>query len=210
MDTDPDQAVWHMICLLEQIPFLKHPGFSQEGESRLIFRPFKKKELDNSITHSKVLYREAGHILVPYLKIYCGNCVDPREDLAHFIGWPVVSLTVGPGHDQDVVFESLIHRLEYGVTKFLPFSDEELLQAKKKYLLAFWEQLTPICPDFQSFISKVNMITSLNTDEAFCDIEMALHTNQIVQQKYASYCANNYLCTSGILIKKSQIPYIFN
>ena len=202
-----------MIHLLEQIPFLKHSGFRQEGESRLIFRPYKKKE-DSKIIHSKVFYRESGHILVPYLKIYCGVVQDSKP-LSACIGWPVVSLTVGPGHDQNVVFESLIHRVEYGVTKFYPFTEEEKTEAKKNYLLGFLRRFSehPVLHDLLKNVEqfKTTDFQSQQGIEQFFRITTNKIRNEpTIQQEYESYCSDNYLCSNGIIIRKSHIPYIFS
>lgn len=211
INKDPELFAPRMIQLLEQIPFIKHSGFSQEGESRLIFRPHKRLESDDTITHSKVGYREAGHLLIPYLEIYCGQPADPKADLAHSIGWPVVSVTVGPGHDQDVVFESLIHRLEYGKTQFRPFTEEEKFLANKKFILEFIRQHIKQHPCLRDMDGKVHRLkdNSAKAQSALEEIKEKLHTDQEFQKEYTAYCAGHYLCDSGLLIKKSQIPYIF-
>lgn len=216
IDQDIDQAVWRIICLLEQIPFFKHPGFSQEGESRLIFRPYKK--IDGcKLTSSKVGYREWGHVLVPYLEIYCGKSKGDVGDLSECIGWPVVSVTVGPGNDQDVVFESLIHRLEYGNTKFLAFSNEEKHQAREKYFHGFStrcieklhtseEVIREWWDTYPNYLSFRRWDQELLSDECRGSGD---NQNKQLQREYESYCASHYLCSSGIIIKKSKIPYIF-
>lgn len=206
-EEDPDLFVWKMIYILEQIPFFKHSGFSQEGESRLIFRPYKRLEPDDSITYSKVGYREAGHILVPYLEIYCGSPADPKANLADSIGWPVVSLTVGPGHDQDVVFESLVHRLEFGRSKFRAYSENELFWAQKTFYQNFSDQypgaasLRPILMDLRKRKGET---------DPFQTVKKFFSDHPELRQEYDDYCTKQHLCSNGILIKKSQIPYIFS
>lgn len=207
IEEDPDLFVWKMIYILEQIPFFKHPGFSQEGESRLILRPYKRLESDDSITYSRVGYREAGHILVPYLEIYCGNPADPKASLADSIGWPVVSLTVGPGHDQDVVFESLVHRLEFGKNKFRAFSEDELFRAQKKFYRNFSDQY-PEADSLRPILTGLRK--RKGEDDPFQTVKKAISNDPELRRGYDDYCTKQHLCSSGILIKKSQIPYIFS
>ncbi len=208
IEQDPDLFVWQMICMLEHIPFLKHSGFSQEGESRLIFRPYKRLEPDGTIICSKIGYRETSHILVPYLEIYCGNPTDPKANLADSIGWPVLSLTVGPGHDQDVVFESLVHRLEYGKTKFQVFSEEELFRAQKTFYQNFSRQYSKAYADLSTKLRSLRR--QKGKSDPFQSIKESICANPELRREYDDYCSKHYLCTNGILIKKSQIPYTFS
>ena len=207
-----DSRTYHMISLLERIPFIKHDGFSQEDEYRMVFRPYKSWKDDHTILRSDVGYREADHTLIPYLRIFCGNEVDAK-DPKYQIGWPVTSLTVGPGHNQDVVFRSLIHFVESGKCKLLRLSKEEKANALSLFLKSFsnWLAIYSVKEESKKLIKQVDALTPFGKMPLDRDRVMnQLRKNEKLYSLYCAYCEDNYLSRGGIHIKKSKIPYIFS
>lgn len=207
-----DFRTYHMTALLERIPFIKHDGFSQEDEYRIVFRPYKTWNDDHTILRSDVGYREADRTLIPYLRIFCGNEVD-RKKPEYQIGWPVTSLTVGPGHNQDVVFRSLIHFVESGKCKFLRLSKEEKSDALLSYLTSFSQWITTSNAVESPKILARKLADLVRTEKGLLDRDMVmdrLRKNKELYSVYCSYCEDNYLSRGGIYIKKSKIPYIFS
>ncbi|MCE4937455.1 DUF2971 domain-containing protein [Aliivibrio fischeri] len=87
---------------------LKHGGFSEECESRIIF-PASESDFQNNIQ-----YRARGDILVPYIEVPISlDCIK--------------SITVGPVKDQDLAFNSMydfikkierVHQVNIGNIEF--------------------------------------------------------------------------------------------
>ena len=202
--------------IFSDVPYYKDNGFRQESEARLVFRPFKKLQ-GGSCVRSKLGYRTSNHLLIPYLVIYCAETNNHSK-----LGWPIVSLTVGPGHNQDMVFDSLVHFMEYGDIKVHCFSDDELLRARINYYYEF----------FASYVRKKKPDTKKGMEEwkhkAFSAIKgrkicsaqeqeqylfnLTIPKNGVGKhtQAFAEFCARTYLASNGIIIRKSKIPYIFS
>jgi hypothetical protein len=77
--------------------YIKHPAFTAEREGRLAFC------VPNLARFGAVKTAIRHEVCVPYLDIRVG----PTEDNPEGLGWPVKSVTVGPGRRQDQVFRSL-------------------------------------------------------------------------------------------------------
>lgn len=200
------------------VPYYKDTGFRQESEARLIFRPYKKLNGDKLI-YSKLGYRTANYLIIPYLKIYCAEAGNPDQ-----LGWPIVSLTVGPGHNQDAVFEGLIHFVEYGPLKICKFTDEELMWARIRYYYEFLADcgiLHMAEPPSASGRTtweenagaeiKRKGITSAIEQERFLYArgQKSLKRDQY-DQRFREFCGHAYLATNGVIVRKSRIPYIFS
>ena len=202
--------------LFSDVPYYKHGGFRQEREARLVFRPFKKLE-NNFCVRSKLGYRPSNHLLIPYLVIYCAE-TNAHENL----GWPIVSLTVGPGHNQDMVFDSLVHFVEYGDIKVYRFSEDELLNARINYYYEFFTSCgQKKNPDTKKGAKawkekafsaiKDKKICSAQEQEQYL-FNLTIPKTSIVRhtQAFTEFCARTYLASNGIIVRKSKIPYIFN
>lgn len=99
------------------VPFFKHQAFSPEEEVRLAVRPIavplNYKGPDegklSGIFRAKIYHIESNHILKPRLKIQwkndgTGNSVTNS---------PIKSITAGPGVNQQMTYQSIIHYIEY-------------------------------------------------------------------------------------------------
>ncbi len=234
--------------------FFKHQGFQAEAESRLVFAPYKYQYKHRSkvkvihsgqkakvihskvkvscgeekvkVIHSKVGYRLNEHVLIPYLEISCADAEDPKKT-----GWPIVSLTVGPGYNQDVVFESLIHFVEFGDNKSYEFDKEEKRAALITYYAGFFSTFLPReegeNEEAHYERARKEIERRIKPIEDLNELENAIFT--LCYEQYTKYKQNgkktgtefevsfneyrqkNYFSLKkGIIIKKSSIPYIFN
>lgn len=202
------------------VPYYKDTGFHQESESRLIFYPFKKME-GGKIICSKLGYRTSNHLLVPYLVIYCAQTDDLKN-----LGWPIVSLTVGPGHNQDAVFEGLIHFIEYGSLKICPSTEEELMRARIRYYCEFLAScnmqrkavfsgdLSKWAKTMEEKIQSMGITSALNQEQFLYAQGQKKFGSDKKKLEYSTsfqaFCRHSYLASNGIIIQKSKIPYIFN
>lgn len=79
----------------DMTPYVKRVEFKAEAEYRLVFdwplllQPFR------------IDYRNDHHVLKPYLDIECEN------------GWPINEIIVGPGFNQEAVYQSIQHFLKH-------------------------------------------------------------------------------------------------
>ena len=83
------------------IPFCKNKSFKEEKESRLIF--YSVEGASAGIKPFNIKYIPSGNILKPTLKVSF-RAIDERKGI-------VKKLTVGPGQDQELVYNALIHIL---------------------------------------------------------------------------------------------------
>lgn len=109
--------------LYELAPLFKHNSFVEEHESRLLFRPLY---LDKHDAKKLIYYRSTGDKIMPYMKIK----VQGKKEYENK-RYPVIkSLTVGPGRNQDLVFEALIHFVK---NKFYGEENSRILLSRKDY-----------------------------------------------------------------------------
>lgn len=83
------------------IPFCKNKGFAEEKESRLIFYTADAK--DAGIKPFDIKYIPTGNILKPTLNVQF-RAIDENKGI-------IKRLTVGPGQNQDLIYQALIHIL---------------------------------------------------------------------------------------------------
>ena len=93
------------------VPLCKNKHFSSERESRILFLPHE---------NTPILYREKNGRILPYIKCTVVNKDDKR--------YPIASVTVGPGQNQNLVFNAVINYLEGG-SNAARFVDDERIQA---------------------------------------------------------------------------------
>lgn len=185
--------------------YIKRYDFYQEDEYRIVFEP-KDFRIEPRID-----YRNDKNVLKPYLDIECNQ------------GWPVREITVGPGFNQDAVFKSIQHFLDHVPVKCQIMNKGSYLQRVEDYMKrAFpkWET------DDDKMLSNVQNLKSwienykdsedkdfvLNKEHSL----VKLTVNEILEcadgrisDETKDYFRENYFSVSGIVLKKSKIPYIF-
>jgi hypothetical protein len=109
--------------------FMKSHHYSAESEIRMMFVPFAFSETGDLTTvsmprlASKVFYRERTGLIVPYLKIRLKH----KDDKKHERHSPIKSLTIGPGQNQQQIFNALVMCV---LSKFYDFKGETNLETK--------------------------------------------------------------------------------
>lgn len=103
-------------------PFFKVDNFKGEEETRLAFMRLNKvitfKDGKYGEFQTELFHREANHVLKPYIKIGW----EPKS--AEFQNtYPIKRIIVGPGSNQEAVFQGIIHFLENQGRDVVPCED---------------------------------------------------------------------------------------
>ncbi len=181
--------------------FVKQYDFYQEEEMRLAFDTMKI----NSETgkQPRIGYRIDKHIMKPYLDVQCKN------------GWPITSVMVGPGNNQEVVYKSIKFFLDHAKIMSSALVTEEQWKEQIKNYLCYNKRISPFWKELEQNKGGSSKIIkslydrwktfSLSSKEAvLTDI-----AEIIKQSEYCSDFENYYLTRSGIIAEKSSIPYIY-
>lgn len=172
-------------------PFIKNYGFRQEKEVRAIFVS-NENELP-------IQYRNDRGVLKPYLDIEMEN------------GWPISGIMVGPGRNQNQVFQSICHFLEHSELKINKVNDSVLVKAyfdgMKRYSLptSKIEQCKKQVLQIDESIKRMGVKYSERVQETLQNFEFDDEEKKNLQ----SYIENNYFCDKGIIVSKSIWPYEF-
>lgn len=198
----------------ENSVYIKQYDFYQEKEYRIAFDYMK---LNDGVGWPRIDYRTDKHVIKPYLDVKCEN------------GWPIISVMVGPGFNQQVVYRSV---------KF--FLDHAQIQSSGLYSRKQWgEQINrylkdvlPAMPDGRKTDKKIpNEQEWVNKKKKLLAICRSLTKNEKIEESeqnrlyemvselshtYFNILAGKdnelvrpYFSQSGIILKCSQIPYIF-
>ena len=109
--------------------YYKVGGFEGEKEIRISFYPIRE-EVRGKIKRTKIEYvRLSTDALRPYIKIAFWKGDELNKPKV-----PIKSIYIGPSGNQQSVYESVVHRLEYGVVNIWPFSLEEKVRILKQYV----------------------------------------------------------------------------
>lgn len=109
--------------------YYKVDGFKGEGEIRISFFPL---EDDNAgiASRTKIYYvRLSNGVLRPYIQIvFCEGDDDDHPCV------PIKTICIGPSGKQQSVYESVVHRLEYGTVNVWQLNLEEKVKSLKTYI----------------------------------------------------------------------------
>lgn len=120
------------------VPYCKNENFIEESESRLIFYPIKSTLCNGDLLLTNIEYRVNKGKIVPQFK--CKIAYGDKNKSKNQI--PVKSIMVGPGHNQRLVFNSIINMLEPNKSVLKFYNDEEIdLIIKNPILLKGKNQL---------------------------------------------------------------------
>ena len=78
---------------------MKHPGFINEKEIRLLLAPLYQEGLSYNDALRQIKYREIDGILKPYMEVHIKHKESKKS--------PIKSVTVGPGHNQSLVYSAV-------------------------------------------------------------------------------------------------------
>ena len=207
----------------------KQQGFYGEHEARLSFFPLSADEDlvteppngDFSLNETDIKYfRQSSGVLRPYLEIYFLRLPEGIH------ACPITSVTVGPGGHQQAVFDSLVHRLEYGVCKLWKFSDKEKENLLKRYLDGCLSTLDSLSPDERlktaralaqkwafsaGYVVKSCEVTS-DVAVRLCADSAPPRPDEVpkeIRPILSRLSLDHYLSPHGVWVKKSKISYIF-
>lgn len=183
--------------LYRHVALIKRFEFHAEAEWRLVFNA------TNENGRFPVKYRLDKGVLKPYVNVKCydnQNVVSP---------WPIVAITVGPGYNQAVVFESIKHFLDYG--QIIKLSDESILSNFKMFL-----HQIPESKDSPDLVELINNIKSQLHSPGFRAIVWINRITELQRmglsdrnKETREFFEHNYFSSCGIILKRSKIPYIF-
>lgn len=211
--------------------YIKNAAYEQEKEIRiscypLIYEATNEEEIDSS----EIVYTIQEGVMIPHIPIYCGI---KRDGGILKCGFPIRSIRVGPGYNQDSVYHGLIHRMECGEIKIHLFSEAEQAYVKNRYILegiakhmqieivrakSNRKVLKKIVDELEDKADLVELKKSLITiyeKSKRANLEDVSERLQELKQRFYEQIFEEYekeqFCTSdGILIKKSKIPYLFS
>ena len=187
---------WRYISTL-----VKRYDFYQEEEYRLVFEP------NESAYAPYVQYRHDHKILKPYLNIECEN------------GWPIWEIMIGPGFNQQVVYDSIEHFLNHAKIKDGIKTVEDYVKRINMYLNPYKADLE-ICKAYKELKNQISQKSWINIvefedasiflNQKMREIEHAVSCGgDKYSEKVKEFFMKHHFTESGIVITKSSIPYIF-
>lgn len=178
----------------EMAPYIKNYEFRQEKEVRLVFNAVVNDE--NNISGEKgdlIEYRHANGVLIPYLDVY-------RKE-----GWPVVEIMVGPGRNQDRVFQSICHLVDYNTLK-IPKVDQRANMKRFIEGLSYWQveesSIKAYCREIEETVTDGQGILTYKGQIYDVLRNKGDHERDYLDRNFYSNC--------GIIVRKSNIPYVFS
>lgn len=193
--------------------YIKQADFVQEREFRIVFDVAVMKNVP------KIEYRVDKHVIKPYLSV---KCMD---------GWPVTAITVGPGFNQGIVFQSVKYFLNHAKIEACSLITKKQWKDQiKAYFQEGGEKLQDIWKEMEAdkdsdFIAEWNGLEDA-PGEKIGEVEKKKWSQSIVraikskirkqagsaesiQEKYREYVGEYCFTMSGIILRKSEIPYIY-
>lgn len=173
----------------EIAPYIKNYEFRQEKEVRLIFNANTGSGLDADL----IEYRSANGVLIPYLDVYRSK------------GWPVVEIMVGPGRNQMRVFDSICHFVD-NCPLMIPNIDQaenarRFLEGMSSYQVE-QDQIDEYCRRIEENVRDGAGIITYNSQ-----IYDVLKGKDGREREYLD---RNYYSKFGIIVRKSNAPYVFS
>ena len=180
--------------------FVKRYDFYQEAESRIVFQPKK------SIYPPKIKYRNDKNVLKPYLDIECVG------------GWPIWEIMIGPGNNQQIVNNSVVHFLDHAQIKNGIESIGEYGYRVLRYFQPYTDELEKfeLYADIVKCFSDSKMAQEMRLEDAqrvigqkVKELCNTICASNDVSKELRDYVENNCFTCCGIVVSRSSIPYIF-
>ncbi|MCM1231033.1 MAG: hypothetical protein NC489_12950 [Ruminococcus flavefaciens] len=183
-------------------PFVKRADFGAEEEYRLVF------DFGNvSCFTPRVDFRTDKNVIKPYLDIEIEE------------GWPITEIIVEPGFNQEAVFNGIVYYLSKGVVKVPPISLVEMGKRMQRYFQDMKkESISSVkvnkwvrqWSDLYDFITEDSATNPEETMLSRLYQEFKKYLGTISNDNICrEYIRNNFLALSGIVLRKSRIPYIY-
>lgn len=111
--------------------FIKSDDFEYEKEARISTFLFERNKC-----RSKIMFHANGTYLRPFVNLcYVRSAPEINNSTKQEnIGWPVKTIWVGPGRNQEKAVESVIKRLEFGPVKVFGIPYEVFVERLNEYL----------------------------------------------------------------------------
>lgn len=178
----------------EIAPYIKNYEFRQEKEVRLVFNAvIENGNAANKEDADLIEYRNANGVLIPYIDVY-------REN-----GWPVVEIMVGPGRNQARVFSSICHFVDNNQLKIPKINQKKSMrrfidgmssyQVEQSSIDSYRDQIEKTVAEGQNILTYKGQIYDILKDKAG-------HERDYLDRNYYSNC--------GIIVRKSNAPYVFS
>lgn len=178
----------------EIAPYIKNYEFRQEKEVRLIFNAATNdRNGANKEDGNLIEYRNANGVLVPYMDVY-------RKD-----GWPVVEIMVGPGRNQTRVFNSICHFVENNILKIPEIDQRQNMESFIKGMSSYQvkeETINQYCKEIEDTVANGQGILTYRGQI----YDVLKNTNEHEKE----YLNRNYYSNCGIIVRKSNAPYVFS
>lgn len=207
--------------------YFKEERFKGEDEIRAAFLPISLSPSN----HTKIFYlAQDNGVLRPYINVTFLQ-TDIKSDEKFKAGCPIKSILVGPGGNQDNVFDSIVHRLRDGEVKCWRYSKKKLENFLGEYILGCFKAYpNEVSGDDCEAIANILARDWCETSGYFHNIETAEKDKvkiTLTKQENLSpentdtdyagkakdiaekYWKDNILSEQGIWVKKSTISYIF-
>lgn len=209
--------------------YYKEERFRGEGEIRAAFLPAQKD--DNKVRSKIEYFEQANGILRPYMDVFFMHNYCDAE--CYKVECPIKSITVGPGGGQDSVFNSVVHRLEYGDTRVWEYTKEELEKLLAEFVYGcFLQYNEKIQNDWyrriadkiiKQWCKKLGYQYQLK-EATKIKVEVRLFSEKTAREEteereedrdkeinaiVESFLRDNYFSMKGIWVKKSSVSYIF-
>lgn len=175
----------------EIAPYIKNYEFRQEKEVRLVFNANISGRSRSDV--DLIEYRNASGVLIPYLDIY-------REN-----GWPVVEIMVGPGRNQERVFHSICHFVENNSLEVPEIDQKESMRRFMNAMSSYQvdqDRIEEYCSKIEKSVAeRAGIITYKSAVYEILKKEIG-HEREYLDRNYYSNC--------GIIVRKSNAPYVFS
>ncbi len=171
-------------------PFVKRAEFKAEAEHRLVF------DVAQWDTPFWIDYRNSQNVLKPYLDIKCAD------------GWPIHEVVVGPGFNQSVVFQSILHFLNHARLTVPKLDGPNYRERCEEYF--------KLCGDMPKKLKEIWSENKSDFDDNTINhysLFMDIRSNMIKASKtgrdFREQLCKRELTRTGIILSRSRIPYIF-
>lgn len=131
-------------------------------------------------------------------------------------GWPVWEIMIGPGFNQEVVYNSVIHFLDNTAVKNGVTSAQDYLQRVKNYFEPYLRQFTKIGRQLQlpafnaAAVDKMKLLDiQINLGRKVHEICQYIRNNGSRYKNLQKYVEEKHFTECGIIVSKSSTPYLF-
>ena len=162
--------------------FIKSKDFEYEKEARISTFLFERNKC-----RSKIMFHANGTYLRPFVNLcYVRSAPEIISSTKQEnIGWPVKSIWVGPGRNQQKAVESVIKRLEFGPVKVFGIPNEIFVERLNEYL----EDMVEYVYNRSSESSKISQLPNRKRK---CIVNL-ITANLFKGVKYTSLNGTKYL-----------------